>query len=41
MLWIKERSGALIDPTMLDVAREWGSVRDILVFLGARGQRDG
>ena len=36
VLWIEERTGAPIDPTALDIAREWASVRDILAFVNAR-----
>lgn len=36
VLWIEERTGAPIDPTALDIAQEWGSVRDILAFVSAR-----
>jgi acyl carrier protein len=34
--WIEERVGVPLDPTSIDVAREWNSVRDILAFLNAR-----
>jgi acyl carrier protein len=40
VLWIEERTGSPIDPTALDLTREWASVRDIVAFLGARGARD-
>jgi acyl carrier protein len=36
VLWIEERIGTPIDPTSLDIAHEWGSVRDILAFVNAR-----
>ena len=41
VLWIEERTGTLLDPTALDIAREWGSVRDILASVNARGWRGG
>jgi len=36
VVWIEERTGAPIDPTSFDLAREWASVRDIVAFLDAR-----
>jgi acyl carrier protein len=39
VLWIEERTGAAIDPTELDVAQEWGSVRDIVAFVSPRAGR--
>ena len=37
VLWIEERTGQPVDPTAVDVAQEWASVRDILAFVAARG----
>jgi acyl carrier protein len=36
VLWIEERIGAPIDPTAIDVAQEWRSVRDLLAFVVRR-----
>jgi acyl carrier protein len=36
VIWIEERLGAAIDPTAIDIAQEWRSVRDILAFVAAR-----
>jgi acyl carrier protein len=41
VLWAEERIDAPIDPTAADLVREWATVRDILVFVTARGRRDG
>ena len=40
VLWIEERTGQPVDPTAVDVAHEWGCVRDILAFVIARGAAD-
>jgi acyl carrier protein len=36
VLWIEERTGAIVDPTAFDVAQEWSCVRAILSFVAAR-----
>jgi acyl carrier protein len=36
VLWIEERTGAVIDPTAFDIAQEWACVRDIVAFVRAR-----
>ena len=39
VLWIEERTGAAIDPTAIDIATEWASLRDIVAFVDARTAR--
>ena len=41
MLWAEERIGEPIDPTALDLARDWATVRDIVRFVSARARRYG
>ncbi len=36
VLWAEERIGTPIDPTALDLARDWATVSDIVRFIGAR-----
>ena len=36
VLWIEERTGALVDPTAFDVAQEWANVHAIVAFILAR-----
>ena len=33
VLWIEQQIGAPIDPTALDLAEEWDTVRDVLRFI--------
>jgi acyl carrier protein len=39
VLWIEAQTGQPVDPTRLELTREWASVRDILAFVERR--RDG
>lgn len=41
VLWAEERIGEPIDPTALDLARDWATVSDIVSFVGARERRRG
>ena len=42
VLWIEARTGRPVDPTRLELTREWASVRDILAFVDrSRGIPDG
>jgi acyl carrier protein len=36
VLWIETRTGHPVDPTRLELTREWASVRDILAFVDRR-----
>ena len=38
VFWIEQRIGAPVDPTALDLAKEWDTVNDILRFI--ERQRD-
>lgn len=41
VLWAEERIGEPIDPTALDLTRDWATVSDIVRFVGARDRRRG
>jgi acyl carrier protein len=37
VLWIEARTGRPVDPTRLELTREWASVREILAFVDRSG----
>jgi acyl carrier protein len=39
LVWIEQRIGAPIDPTSLDLAKEWDTVDDIVRFVDRRRSR--
>ena len=41
VLWAEERIGEPIDPTALDLTRDWATVSDIVCFVDARDRRRG
>jgi acyl carrier protein len=41
VLWTEERIGEPIDPTALDLTRDWATVSDIVRFVGERDRRRG
>ena len=41
VLWTEERIGEPIDPTALDLTRDWATVSDIVRFVGDRDRRRG
>jgi len=41
VLWAEERIGEPIDPTALDLTRDWATVSDIVRFVDARDRRRG